>query len=411
MPERDLIVIGGSSGALQALHEILHRLPAELPASIFVVIHTSPGNPGILPQILQRTCELEVTTPTDGDPIEHGRVYVAPPDRHVGFADGRIRVDAGPRVNGFRPAVDPLFATAAQEHGARVVAVVLSGGLDDGTLGAMRIKDKGGLVLVQDPELALVPSMPESAIENVAVDRVGSPHELGAWLRALAFDEGRNETVSKKKATRKRSARGKPAPPDQEQVEIEDQGPPSAFTCPDCGGALWESETGQVFGYRCHVGHTFTAAGLLNGQKLEVENALWSAVRALREHAALRRRMSLRAHDRGWGSMAGIYEREGSEAEGRAAKIRDLLLVGPTSDEPEDERVLGGPSVAPHVNGAGRKNGAGKNGAGRNGVGGKSGRAPRPRSKAAEGRTSKTTKARAKSGGRKTAARRSKRPR
>src|SRR5262245_12679783 len=170
MVHRDIVVVGGSAGAIEALQRIVRDLDNRFCAAIFVVIHTAPGSSGFLPHILERTAVLPSAHPSDGDAIVGGRIYIAPPDHHLLVENGVVRITKGPKENGFRPAVDPLFRTAAEAYGSRVIGVILSGGQDDGTSGLALIKNAGGLAIVQNPLDALVPSMPESALQYVDVD-------------------------------------------------------------------------------------------------------------------------------------------------------------------------------------------------------------------------------------------------
>jgi two-component system chemotaxis response regulator CheB len=173
-------------GGLQALQEIIGGLPKNLPAAVFVVVHTAPTGTGMLPQILGRVSRLPIAFAKDGDAIEHSRIYVAPPDHHLLIKPTSICVTRGPRENGFRPAVDPLFRTAARAYGPRTIGVILSGGLDDGTLGLTLIKQFGGVALVQDPDEAIVPGMPASAIQNVQIDHVLKVAQMPKVLSELA---------------------------------------------------------------------------------------------------------------------------------------------------------------------------------------------------------------------------------
>jgi two-component system chemotaxis response regulator CheB len=341
---RDIVVLGGSSGALPALLELLREVPRDLPAALFVVIHTSADNPGVLPEILQRTTELAVGIATQDAPVEHGRIYVAKPDHHLRLAKGRMTLDRGPRENGFRPAVDPLFLSAAQEYGRRVIGILLSGGLDDGTLGLMRIKRADGIALVQAPEDSLVPSMPMHAIERVDVDLVAAASVLGTSLASFVTGGEKGGLRMKKKS---RSRAGSAPEAVDLPNDLDGPAPPELdLTCPDCGGALRRVEESGLARYGCHVGHQYTELGLLDGQRAEVESALWSAVRALREQAALRRRMSLRAHDRGWSTIAESYEAESRDAERRAELLRDLLASAPPEQPEEIEPPASGASRA-----------------------------------------------------------------
>ncbi len=244
-PHRDIIVIGASAGGLAALVELVRDLPEDLPAALFIVIHTSPDNPGVLPQILGRAGKLPVAFARDGEPIVPGRVYVAPPDHHLLLKARTVRVTRGPKENGFRPAVDPLFRTAALAHGPHVIGVVLSGGLNDGTHGLAIITQRGGVALAQDPQEALIPSMPLSAIQNVEVRRVLRAAEMPAVLAEIVREPVTQEP------------RAMP-----EHVDIAEAGdslavhtPPgeqAPYTCPECGGALWESnEVGTLLRFRC----------------------------------------------------------------------------------------------------------------------------------------------------------------
>jgi two-component system chemotaxis response regulator CheB len=188
---RDIVVIGASAGGVSALLEIAAGLPRGLPASLFVAVHGSPDSPGFLPDVLSRAGPLPASHAVDSERFRHGRIYVAPPDRHMLLTERSIKVTRGPRENGFRPAVDPLFRSAAEGHGSRVIGIVLSGGLNDGTHGLRAIKEQGGIAVVQDVDEALVSSMPASAIQNVNVDHVVTVRELPALLARLVEQPAR----------------------------------------------------------------------------------------------------------------------------------------------------------------------------------------------------------------------------
>jgi len=188
MLRHDIIVIGGSAGAIAALIQLVQGFPCDLPAAVFIVVHTSPNFPSLLPQILQRSGSLPAIHPEDGDRIEPGRIYVAPPDHHLLVKRDYIRVVFGPKENKFRPAIDPLFRTAAHAYGKRVVGIVLSGLLHDGTAGLIEIKERGGMAIVQDPQEAAVPCMPQSAIKHVAVDHILSSADMAHVLFELSHE-------------------------------------------------------------------------------------------------------------------------------------------------------------------------------------------------------------------------------
>jgi two-component system chemotaxis response regulator CheB len=295
-------------------------------------MHTSPSSPGILPKILDRAGPLPAEHATDGEAIQHGRIYVAPPDHHMIIKRNGVHVVHGPRENGFRPAVDPLFRTAARAFRRRVVGVVLSGGLDDGTEGLMRIKACGGCAIVQDPEEAVFPSMPAHAARYVEVDHVVSLAQIPSILAELA-----KAPIGAEGAAVMNEAE---CPSDEDRLDMSEvgnaglrtgnlPGPPSGFTCPECGGALWELSNEGLLRYRCHVGHAYTAEGLATEHARKLEMALWTALRALEENAAIRRRMSERSKGQRWETLASEYERQAKDSEERAALIREVLVSDP----------------------------------------------------------------------------------
>jgi two-component system chemotaxis response regulator CheB len=308
-------------------------LPADLPAAVFAVLHVNPHCPSVLPAILNRSSALHALHPEDGEKIQAGRVYVAPPDRHLMVQDGRVRLSYGPAENGHRPAIDVLFRTAARAHGARVIGVVLTGSLDDGTAGLAHVKQYGGLAVVQDPEEADYPSMPESALRHVAVDHVLPIAGIGPLLDQLA-----------------RAPLPEPLPPSPEEemgksdLEIEDEqkGAPSGLTCPDCSGVLWERADGKLVHFRCRTGHAFSPESLAARQAETLEGALWAAVRSLEENASLARRLERRLRDAGsTGSVTSRYLHRAETAEQHAARLRELLYKDVADHDPEASRSSG----------------------------------------------------------------------
>ena len=338
---RDIIVIGASAGGLAVLCELISALPPCFPAALFVVVHTSPDNPGVLPQILARAGVLPVAFARDGERIERGRIYVASPDHHLLIERGRVRVNRGPKENGFRPAIDPLFRTAARSYGPRTIGLVLSGALNDGTHGLGQIAEAGGIALAQDPQEALIPSMPLSAIQNVEVRRVLRAAEMAGALADFVREQVDDPTDAN------------PPAPDCAEVGNSLQvhtpgGEPSSYRCPDCGGALWElAEHGQLLRFHCHVGHAFTAEVLAARQESNLEVALWSALRALEEHVALSRRLAERAEHKGLAGLARRYRRDAEGGVQRTAVIRDVLdpqIIH--ASEPADADALDQPYAA-----------------------------------------------------------------
>jgi two-component system chemotaxis response regulator CheB len=322
MPRRDLVVVGASAGGLPALQTLLGELPPELPLAVLVVVHTSPAGPGGLADVLNRSSTYPVSYARDGLEIRYGHVYLAPPDLHLTTDDGHLAVRHGPRENRFRPAVDPLFRSAAASHGERVVAIVLSGSLDDGTHGLAVVKNRGGIAIVQSEEDALVPHMPVSAAHAVAVDYVLPAAEMARVIAGLVGKPPQNaarRTVPR--STAKKAADDPPPPGDPTET-------PTVFTCPDCGGALWELEDHDTLRYRCHVGHGITSEGLAQAQMDGLEESLWRAARALAEHAELRRRMASRARRGTLSALADAWDTDAGESERRSDEIKRLLDAG-----------------------------------------------------------------------------------
>lgn len=332
-----LVVIGASAGGLPALYAILGELPPSLPAAIVVVVHTRSAG-GLLPEILRRRTSLRVETATDGSPLAAGTVYVAPADRHVLIGKGGLRVVRGPRENGFRPAVDPLFRTAARVRGAAVVGVILSGALDDGSYGLSAIVRAGGTAIVQDPEDADVPSMPAAALRQTHVHAVLPADQIGSAIVRVCQDHPAPET----------SPMPIPEDPDPQRqadyTEVADMetlhGRPTPISCPACGGALWETIQEGVLRYACHVGHQYAPGSLLAEHGEAVAQALWTAVRILEQHAELRERMSARAESQGMLLVAEGFAEESRDYHVQAQSIRKLVFgqhdrVGP---EPVAER-------------------------------------------------------------------------
>jgi two-component system chemotaxis response regulator CheB len=318
-----IVAIGGSAGALEPLRQIVGELPASLPATVLIAIHTSPAAPSALPSLLDRHAALPVAFAADGTVIEPGRVWVAPPGHHLLVADRRLIVTRGPRENGFRPAIDPLFRTAARGYGAQVIGIVLSGALDDGTQGLACIKEAGGVAIVQHPDDAACNGMPTSAIRNVAVDHIAAASDIAPLVTRLVEQVSAAEETSM-------PANDQPDPAVAGAHVLRDgsqSGPPTVFTCPECGGTLWERINGTLMSFTCHVGHTYAPEALESGMAITLESALWTAVRTLEENAAFYRRMHSRAAERGLSEIGASYATKARETTDRADVIRSVLTT------------------------------------------------------------------------------------
>jgi two-component system chemotaxis response regulator CheB len=314
-----VILIGASAGGVHALQEVVRGLPADLPAAVFVVLHIAPYGKSAMPAILTRAGRMPACHPEDNDPVEEGRIYVAPPDHHLILEDSRVRLSHGPSENAQRPAVDVLFRTAALAHGNRVVAVVLTGNLDDGTAGLAIVKQHGGIAIVQDPADADYPSMPTSAVLNVAVDHVVPLADIPRLLVEICNRPLVNPDPDPEGRDMKdENDRGQ---------DPEEKGVPSDLTCPACGGSLRESRVGEVVHFRCRTGHAYSPETLFAKQTDTIEEALWAALRALEENAALARRMERRMRNLREISP-GVQDRYGNrarEAEQHADVLREML--------------------------------------------------------------------------------------
>jgi two-component system chemotaxis response regulator CheB len=316
-PHHDIVAVGASAGGIEALRLLLHELPADLPAAIFIVLHVHRDTPSLLPAILQRETQLPVSSAVDGEPIETPHVYVAPPDRHLLIGEGKARVVFGPKENWHRPAVDPLLRSAAAVYGARVVGVVLSGMLYDGAAGLWAVKSFGGVTAVQNPAEADFPGMPREALRTMDVDHVLPVREIAQVIERLAWTPAHGPKRPEALPLRRKEM--------DESLELQAPGTISAFTCPSCGGALWELQDGDGLHYSCHVGHAFSAEALKEDQADTAEEALWAALRSLKERIALVRRMAEQIGD---GELRERYEDEARALEGHAKTLLGLLSQG-----------------------------------------------------------------------------------
>jgi two-component system chemotaxis response regulator CheB len=325
--QRDIVVIGGSAGALEPLRALVAAMPADLPASIFVVLHLAPSTPTVLPQMLSRGSRIAAREAVDGEPIEQGRIYVAAADRHLLVRDGHVLVTRGPTENRARPAIDPLFRSAARAFGSRVVGVVLSGYLDDGAAGLYAVKAAGGATVVQAPDDALVPNMPLAALEAVHADHVIRADEIGALLVRLVIEgapaNAESRDVPSGVALEDDIAAGETTPATRARRSMY----PSGFGCPDCGGVLFERGDGTLGRFRCRVGHAYSAANLAERQSEKLDETLWVAYRAIEERAALAQRLADRARAEGRTDGARRQDDELRKIEARAELLRKVLGV------------------------------------------------------------------------------------
>ncbi|MEX6689799.1 chemotaxis protein CheB [Danxiaibacter flavus] len=347
MAKKNIIVIGASAGGYDALLKLLGGLQEDIDAAIFIVWHMSPEIKGFLPNAINKVTKLIAANATDREAITTGHIYVAPPDRHLIVEHGRMRITKGPKENRFRPAVDPLFRSAAYSYGPRVIGIILSGALDDGTAGLWAIKEQGGTAIVQDPNEAEVKSMPENALQQVNVDYCLPVSEMPELLYRLtqesaAVDNG-NQTIN---------------PIMEREVQIATEGEaaltnvtpigvPTNITCPECSGVLSAIIENDRVRYRCHTGHAFSADSLLASVGETIEKNLWQVVRSIKESIFLLNHIGDHFAEANNPRLAALYFNKSKEASKRVKLVQQALQthehMTTESIEYEAEKPKGSP--------------------------------------------------------------------
>jgi two-component system chemotaxis response regulator CheB len=317
-----VVVVGASAGGFAAIKALAAELPPSFPAAVFVVLHVAPNFPAQpFVATLDRLSGIRWKVAVDGERIAAGTAYVAPPDAHMLVKERTILITKGAHENRYRPGIDPLFRSAAVSHGSSVIGVVLTGMLDDGTSGLEAVSRCGGITVVQEPSDAAFPQMPQSALEHVKVQyRVTLP-ELGALLERLV----RTRVAKRKRAPEDVAIEALIAERVVSDVHAADTlGQQVPYNCPDCGGVLWEMSKPKALRYRCHVGHAFTAASLLETQSQKIEETLWVTLRMLEERRNLADSMAKRAT----AGLSKIAEARSREADVHIKRIREILGAG-----------------------------------------------------------------------------------
>jgi len=320
---KDIIVIGASAGGIDALRVLLGGLPGDLAAAVFIVVHTSPNSPGALAEVLQRVTPLEVVSVEYPEPIRRGVVYVSIPDRHLVVEPGTVRTTSGPKENRFRPAIDPLFRSAAQSYGKRVIGVVLTGYLDDGTAGLWSIKERGGTAVVQDPHDAVADSMPRSALKHVEVDHCVPLGSMAPLLIELTRESAGVEPMEVPQAMKiENDIANERWALDAGVLSL---GEPSNYACPECHGVLLQIKEDDRVRFRCHTGHAYSADSLVAEMQEKSEEAVWNAVRALEEGVVLMQNLAAGARDKGEYAVAQRLLDEADETQARVEAVRRAL--------------------------------------------------------------------------------------
>jgi two-component system chemotaxis response regulator CheB len=319
---RDIIVVGASAGGVQALQQLVSKLPSSLPASLFVVLHIWPASQSHLADILSRAGPLPAEHATNEAPIRRGRVYVAPSDFHLLIEEGRMLVLRGPKENRFRPAINPLFRSAAAAYRNRVIGVILTGLLDDGAAGLWAIKQCGGVTIVQSD--AQFDQMPQAALENVEVDHHVPLADIPALLDRLTRESIPTNGIPPVPEVVRLNNEG--VKMKTNGFAVEGVGRRSLFSCPECNGALWEMDEGKHLHFRCHVGHAYAAGVLAAAQNSNIEQSLWTALRALKESAALDQRLADRSNHHGLRAAAEAHKNNADQKLAQADEIQTFLL-------------------------------------------------------------------------------------
>ena len=318
-----IIAIGASTGGLRALKQMLPDLPADLPAAVFVVMHIGAGE-SVLPRVLGSHCKLPVQHATDGAPIESGKVFVAPPDHHLVLEADRMRLSRSARENHARPAIDPLLRSAAVAYRERVIGVILTGNLDDGTVGLQAIKAYGGMAIVQDPDEAEASSMPLSASRFVDTDYCLPLADIAPTLARLAVQANAEEQCTNHH--RVIDMENLVALTDHiDEKQLDAIASRSTQTCPECGGTVWTIDGSNPLRFRCHTGHAYTAQSMLEHRNDAAEQAVWAAVRALHERYTLLRRLADGAKEHGYDKQAEEYEASAETAADHAEALRKMI--------------------------------------------------------------------------------------
>jgi len=320
-----IVVIGASAGGFEAIKTIIRNLPPDFQPPIFIVWHMSPDVNGIMPHVLNKENTIYAAHALAGEIIKPNRIYVAPPDHHLLIEDSTLRLTHGPKENHFRPAVDPMFRSASYTYGNRVIGIVLSGGLDDGTAGLWRIKHGGGVAIVQDPHNAEVPSMPENALREVAVDYcvpVDEMADLLVKLSATKPDVTINPVIDEKTKIEIGIAAGDNGY-DRASLNI---GELSPMTCPECHGVLSKITDGALTRYRCHTGHAFSIDTLLSLVTEKIEENLYNALSGIEESMMLLNHIGDHLAEINHTRLAALYFKKAKEAEDRANLLKNGLM-------------------------------------------------------------------------------------
>lgn len=331
-----IIVVGASAGGLQAVTELIAQVNEEMDAAVLVVLHTPhSAYSDVVVKRLERTTAFHCKLAEHGEPIQSNYLYLAIPDHHLILKRGKIVLGRGPVEGRWRPAIDVLFRSAAVAYNSRVIGVVLTGLLEDGAAGMEIIKQCGGTCIVQDPKEAEYPDMPQAVLRYVDVDYCTSLERIAIILQektrnGVGEEHPIPQRIQKEAEIAERVAIG------IENVESLG-GERSAYSCPDCGGALWEIKEGDITRFRCHTGHVYTADELLERKRKELEDSFWVALRVLEERRNLLNKMAEEERGKGWVKSSGNKEKRAEELEKHISRLKEVLFT--STEDPDPNRL------------------------------------------------------------------------
>ncbi len=325
MTEPYIIVIGASQGGIQALSTLVSSFPSNLPATIFIVLHSSPDYKSHLDEVLSTKGALPVIQPQNGEKIKTGTIYVAPSNRHLVVKYDHVNLPFGPHENRSRPSIDVLFRSAAAYHTSRVIAVLLTGYLDDGVSGLSAVKRCGGKIIVQDPNDAEVPDLPKNAIRSMEIDHILPLKEIAAQLIDIVHQPFGDPVAVPEEIMADIKVSEHTVPGLERMNKL---GTITPYTCPDCGGTLWDAKNEPAGRLVCHTGHSFTIDSFLKGQAEVIEDSLWAAIRFFDERIKILENLAEKDHEKLHLQSTQNYRKKIKELKYHMQILRDFVVSG-----------------------------------------------------------------------------------
>jgi two-component system chemotaxis response regulator CheB len=320
-----IVCIGASAGGLNAVGELVSQFPLQINAAIFVVLHLSKSAIGdILVTRLEKATSLSCEVAKNGVIIQPGHIYIAPPDVHLLVGDGKIVIGHGPPENRFRPSIDVLFRSAAAHYGEKTIGIILTGFLNDGTVGMWSIKQSGGHTIVQDPNEAEYPDMPLSVLETMETDYCTQLKKISDVVLKI-IEDAESKGISPPPAIVAESKLSEKSATTIEQVA--ELGEKTLFACPDCGGGLWQISNDRVKHYRCHIGHSYSETDMIVRQSQAIEQTLWVALRMMEERKILLKKTATENENKGLTSLSVSMREQARQLENHVEKLKELLFA------------------------------------------------------------------------------------